>query len=189
MLCCTLAGAAGSCARPTACSLLPSAAPQPPGPPPCCSARLRLPPCSPDGGPAHCPQAPSSTAFSLASLGPQEFDTACALVKSLMQRLLGADTAISAKRIDEGGVEGEPCAGGCPSGEGRAGGWVGPACRRLPSPHVPPSLPPSIFCRLPAPSLPVMFPADRSFLAVVYPTADRLKQLQVRVRAAAAAAA
>lgn len=37
----------------------------------------------------------------------------CLLAKSLLQRLLGQGTAISAKRIDEGGVEGEPCGGGC----------------------------------------------------------------------------
>ena len=42
----------------------------------------------------------------------QEFDVACAVTKSLMQRLLGPAAAINAKRIDEGGVEGEPCAGG-----------------------------------------------------------------------------
>ncbi|KAI7838107.1 hypothetical protein COHA_008115 [Chlorella ohadii] len=64
----------------------------------------------------------------------KEFDTACALTKGLLQRLLGAGTNINAKRIDDGGVEGEPCA--------------------------------------------VLFPDDKSFLAVVFPTADRLKQLQ-----------
>ncbi|KAI3423940.1 hypothetical protein D9Q98_009774 [Chlorella vulgaris] len=64
----------------------------------------------------------------------KEFDTVCLLAKSLLQRLLGQGTAISAKRIDEGGVEGEPCG--------------------------------------------VLFPEDRSIIAVVFPTADRLKQLQ-----------
>lgn len=64
----------------------------------------------------------------------KEFDTVCALTKSLMQRLLGAETQIKAKRIDEGGVEGEPCG--------------------------------------------VLFDEAKSFLAVVYPTSDRLKQLQ-----------
>lgn len=54
-----------------------------------------------------CPLRPGCT-----SLLVQEFDTACALTKSLLQRLLGAGTAINAKRIDDGGVEGEPCAGG-----------------------------------------------------------------------------
>jgi hypothetical protein len=47
------------------------------------------------------------------SFAMQEFDTVCLLAKSLLQRLLGQSTAISAKRIDEGGVEGEPCGGGC----------------------------------------------------------------------------
>lgn len=39
----------------------------------------------------------------------KEFDTMCALTKSLLQRLTGA-TEIAAKRLDDGGVEGEPCA-------------------------------------------------------------------------------
>ncbi|PSC76084.1 Conserved oligomeric Golgi complex subunit 6 [Micractinium conductrix] len=64
----------------------------------------------------------------------KEFDTVCALTKSLMQRLMAPGTEILAKRIDDGGVEGEP------SG--------------------------------------VLYPADKSFLAVVFPTADRLKELQ-----------
>lgn len=59
----------------------------------------------------------------------QEFDTACALTKSLLQRLLGAAAAIQAKRIDDGGVEGEPCAGGRPQG-----GWGG-GCRRTLAPR------------------------------------------------------
>ncbi len=45
----------------------------------------------------------------------QEFDTACALTRSLLQRLLGSDVDLKAKRIDDGGVEGEPCAGGTPA--------------------------------------------------------------------------
>ncbi|KAL4421315.1 hypothetical protein ABPG75_010606 [Micractinium tetrahymenae] len=65
----------------------------------------------------------------------KEFDTACALTRSLLQRLLGAEVELKAKRIDDGGVEGEPCA--------------------------------------------VLYPEDRSIAAVVFPTADRLKQIQV----------
>ena len=42
---------------------------------------------------------------------PQEFDTACALANGLLQRLLGGGAAGQAKRLDDGGVEGEPCAG------------------------------------------------------------------------------
>lgn len=54
----------------------------------------------------------------------QEFDTACALVKGLLQRLLGQGAPILAKRIDDGGVEGEPCAGEATGLEGREGGEV-----------------------------------------------------------------
>lgn len=64
----------------------------------------------------------------------KEFDTACALTRSLLQRLLGGGLDIKARRIDDGGVEGEPCA--------------------------------------------VLYPEDRSIAAVVFPTADRLKQIQ-----------
>lgn len=64
----------------------------------------------------------------------KEFDTACALARSLLQRLLGDGRDVKAKRIDDGGVEGEPCA--------------------------------------------VLYPEDRSIAAVVFPTADRLKQIQ-----------
>lgn len=39
----------------------------------------------------------------------KEFDTLCSLTKSLLQRLSGSSD-IGAKRLDDGGVEGEPCA-------------------------------------------------------------------------------
>ena len=59
---------------------------------------------------------------SLPPLSPQEFDTACALTASILQRVLGGGgggggpsgggvVALTTQRIDDGGVEGEPCAG------------------------------------------------------------------------------
>lgn len=59
---------------------------------------------------AGCPRPTRSLAFS------QEFDTACALTRSLLQRLLGGGLDIKARRIDDGGVEGEPCAGAACTG-------------------------------------------------------------------------
>lgn len=41
----------------------------------------------------------------------REFDVACALTTSLLRRIIGNPSAeIAAKRLDDGGVEGEPCA-------------------------------------------------------------------------------
>lgn len=89
----------------------------------------------------------------------------CALTKSLLQRLLGGDAAIKAKRLDDGGVEGEPCAGAASASCAACWCW----CCCLPA-----LCPTPAACQPPA----VLYPEDRSLLAVVFPTADRLKQLQ-----------
>jgi hypothetical protein len=136
----------------------------------------------------------------------QEFDTACALAKGLLQRLLGASVSLVAKRIDDGGVEGEPCAGApaysicrfqnvavlavrcvlgaqAPVGagfhsfyvfvEGCASLLMRIASRTSAAVSICAIYP---HCHMPA----VLYPEDKSFLTVVFPTADRLKQLQVR---------
>lgn len=66
----------------------------------------------------------------------REFECACSLTSSILQRVIGSnDVEITVKRIDDGGVEGEPCA--------------------------------------------VLYPAEsKSIAAVVYPTAERMKQIQ-----------
>lgn len=71
----------------------------------------------------------------------KEFDACVVLATSVLQRALGDQgLKINAKRIDDGGVEGEPCA--------------------------------------------VLFPEDQSCVAVVFPTADRLKRIQAYAKQA-----
>jgi len=66
----------------------------------------------------------------------KEFDTACDLTTSLLQRVIGDSNAtIAAKRLDDGGIEGEPCT--------------------------------------------VLYPKDTKHIAaVVFPTAERLKNIK-----------
>jgi hypothetical protein len=62
----------------------------------------------------------------------KEFDCACSLTKSLLQRVLGdANANINAKRLDDGGVEGEPCAVMYPSDTKSIAAVVFPTAERL----------------------------------------------------------
>lgn len=65
----------------------------------------------------------------------KEFDVACALTKSLLQRALSDPGAeVTAQRLDDGGVEGEPCALLLPQGPhlGKIAAVVYPTADRLP---------------------------------------------------------
>lgn len=63
----------------------------------------------------------------------REFDCACTLTKSILQRIIGeGDTTIASKRIDDGGVEGEPCAVLYPAETKSIFAVVYPTAERLP---------------------------------------------------------
>jgi hypothetical protein len=65
----------------------------------------------------------------------REYEACCSLTRSLLQRLLPPDTRLLLRRIDDGGVEGEPCAVIYPESK---------ASRLRPSPSPPARTPPAL---------------------------------------------